>query len=481
MWRNAPGHEHCDYVDEGPETHVVRCDDGSLPRTMDGRRPIASRPRAWIVPFRPVRCVDGEDANFYCPHCDWNDYYCLCAALKDVGTCRDADGTRYGRLVERRRRETSVFRVGDRESVSVAPAEKEEEGATAAADDDVGAKTAGGAARPVGRVGPIAVEGRTVAVDEGGELSDGQAMVGAVEVAEASASGDADRSDAGGSGAGRSGDVLLTAIPGYGRALTEEELMEWATAKEEGDVKVCCSWTAAPDAEDPRRATRRCCVWTRRDRRRRPRSPTLTMRAGAEFDDDYEHECTAECGARDEDRRCPLLLREAWKEREALALAGRAEALRRQWRQEIPPGILYSTRRYEETMRLAFDRCGRLLRQPADLDWVERAQTAIDVEAIEEDIVEAERELEWLRRNREAWEEAGREWDEIARAREETTRMLDEDPVCVDAVRETPKRRRRRIRQEVERLREDETLHYEPVLKRRKSDRPKKKAKRFKF
>lgn len=428
---------------------------------MDGRRPIASRPRAWIVPFRPISCTDVDDANFYCPHCDWNDYYCLCAALKDVGTCRDADGTRYGRLVERRRRETHVFRVGDRESVSVAPVAEEEE---KAADDYVGAKAATGAARPVGRAAAIVGEGRAVAVDEGGQLSTGQAMVGAIEVAEASASGAADRSDAGGQGAGRSGVVLLTtAVPSYGRALREEELYDWATAKEEGNVKVCCSWTAAPNEEDPKRASRRCCVWMK-ERKRRPRSPTLTMRAGAEWDDDYEHECDDECGAGDEDGRCPLLARETWKEREALLLAGRAEALRKQWRQEIPPGVLYSTRRYEETMRLAFNRCGRLLRQPADLNWVERAQAAIDVEAIEEDIVEAERELEERRR--------------LTREREEAIRAWDADAVRLAVERETPKRRKRRLRQEIERLREDETLHEELVL-RRVSNRPKKKPKRF--
>lgn len=441
MWRNAPGHESCDYVDEGPDTYVA-----ADPKTMDGRRPIASRPRAWIVPYRPVCCTDVADANFYCPHCDWNDYYCLCAALKAVGTDRDADGTRYGRLVERRRRETSVFRVGDRESVSVAPVEKETE-KEAAADDDVGAKAATGAARPVGRVGPIAVEGRAVAVDEGGELSTGQAMDGAIEMAEASASGAADRSDAGGSGAGRSGDVLLK-IPIYGRALTEEELLDWATAKEEGDVKVCCSWTAAPPEEDAKNASRRCCVWMRRANKR-PASPTLTMRAGAEFDDDWEHECDLEC---DDDDRCPLVARETWKEREALLLAGRAEALRKQWRTEIPPGILYSTRRYEETMRLAFDRCGRALRQPADLKWVERAQWAIDVESIEEEIAAAEKELEERRR--------------LLREREEAVRAWDADPVELDVVRETRSRRKRRIAQETERLREDETLHEELVLRR---------------
>lgn len=469
MWRNRAGHEDCDYVDEGPNVYVERCADGSLPRTMDGRRPIAARPRAWIVPFRPVSCTDREDANFYCPHCDWNDYYCLCAALKDIGTDRDADGTRYGRLAERRRRELHTFRVGDRDEMSVAPAEKGTEAEATA--DYVGAKTTGGAARSVGRAAPFAGEGGAVAVDEGGELQRGSSLVGTEQMDEASATGAGDRSDAGGSGAGRSGDVLLRRrIPGYGRELTERELCDWATAKEEGDVKVCCSWTAAAAAEDPREASRRCCVWVRRPKgggSRRPPSPTLTMRAGAEFDDDWEHECTRECGARDEDRRCPLLAREAWKEREALLLAGRAEALRKQWRMEIAPGILYSTRRYEETMRLAFDRCGRLLRQPADVAWVERAQSALDVESIEEDVAEAERELEERRR--------------LTREREEAIRAWDEDAVRLAVVRETPERRKRRIAQTVERLREDETLHEELVLRRRESKRAKKKPKRFNF
>lgn len=422
---------------------------------MDGRRPIASRPRAWIVPFRPVSCVDVEDANFYCPHCDWNDYYCLCAALKAVGTDADADGRRYGRLVERRRRETGVFRVGDGEEVRVAP--EEEEAAEEAGDDDVGTPVAAGDARPVGRVEPIVGEGRTVAVDEGGELSDGQALVGTIAVAEARPTGAAGGSDAGGSGAGRSGELLLTtAVPSYGRALADAELSDWATAKEEGDVKVCCSWTAAPnddeDEDSTTRATRRCCVWMRRRHGRRPRSPTLTMRAGAEWDDDYDHECSSECGARDEDRRCPLLARELWKEREALLLAGRAEALRKQWKREIPPGVLYSTRRYEETMRLAFDRCGRLLRQPVDMAWLERAQSAIDVEAIEEDVVVAERELEERRR--------------LVREREEAVAAWDRDFVQLSIERETKQRRKRRIAQEVERLHEDDRLHDELVLRR---------------
>lgn len=249
--------------------------------------------------------------------------------------------------------------------------------------------------------------------------------------------------------------------------------MEWGNAKESGDVKVCCSWTAAPNVEDPRRATRRCCVWTKKERKKRPRSPTLTMRVGAEFDDDYEHECSFECS---EATGCFHAVRESWVAREALRLAGRSEAIRRQWRTEIPPGILYSTRRYEETMRLAFNECGRLLRQPADLKWVERAQCSIDVDAIEEDIVVAERELEWLRRNREEWDETSREWDEIARAREETTRRLEEDPARLAVERETRSSRKRRIAQEVERLREDETLHDELVLRR-----PTKKAKKFNF
>lgn len=466
MWRNRVGHENCDYVDEGPNTYVTRCSDGSLPQTMDGRRPIAARPRAWIVPFRPVRCTDREDANFYCPQCDWHDYYCLCAALKDVGTCRDADGTRYGRMVERRRRELHTFRVGDRDEVPVAPAEEEKE-AEAATADYVGAETATGAARSVGRVGPFAREGGAVAVDEGGELSRGQALVGTEPMDEASTSGAAAGSDAGRQGAGRSGELLLTTrVPSYGRELKERELMDWATAKEEGDVKVCCSWTAATSyAEDPTEASRRCCVWVRRKKsnRRRPASPTLTMRAAAEFDDDWEHECDFECG---DDDRCPFVARESWKEREALLLAGRAEALRKQWRKEIPPGILYSTRRYEETMRLAFDRCGRLLRQPADRSWVERAQSALDIEAIEEDIVVAERELEERRR--------------VLREREAAVAAWDADAVRLAVETETPKRRKRRIAQQVERLREDETLHEELVL-RRVSARPKKKPKRFNF
>lgn len=465
MWRNRAGHESCDYVDEGPGTYVYRCRDGSLPQTMDGRRPIDARPRAWVVPVRPVRCVDDDEDRYYCPHCDWCDYYCLCAALKDVGTDRDADGTRYGRMVERRRRETRVFRVGDRESVSVAP--EEEEAATKrrrGCDDDVGTKTAAGDARPTGRVAAIARQGSAVAVDEGGELSTGQAVVGALPADEASERGAADGSDAGGSGAGVSGDAVLTSrIPSYGRALTEEELTDWTTAKESGDVKVCCSWTAAADCvDDPKEATPRCCVWVRRPKR--PRSPTLRARVDAAFDDDWEHECDANCS---EATGCHHAIREAWVAREALRLAGRTEALRKQWRQEIAPGVLYSTRRYEETMRLAFDRCGRLLRQPADLDWIRRAQAAIDIEAIDEDIVEAERELEERRR--------------LVREREEAIRAWDADPVELAVAKETPQRRRRRIAQTIERLGEDETLHDEPVLVKRTSQRPKKKPKRFNF
>lgn len=459
MWRNALGHERCDYVDEGPDTYVGRCSDGSVPRTMDGRRPIASRPRAWIVPYRPVSCTDPDDATFYCPHCDWNDYYCLCSALEVVGTGGDEDGTRYGRMVERRRRELHTFRVGDRDEMRIAP-EKEKEAEEAA--DYVGTETATGAARSTGRVGPIAREGGAVAVDEGGELSGGSSMVGTQSMDEASTSGAADRSDAGRSGVGRSGELLLTTrIPSYGRELKERELYDWATAKEEGDVKVCCSWTSYEDAaaatttEDD--AVRRCCVWVRRRPKRtngrRPASPTLTMRAGAEFDDDWEHECTRECDG--DDRRCPLVAREAWKERQALLLAGRAEALRKQWKKEIPPGILYSTRRYEETMRLAFDRCGRLLRQPADLNWVERAQTALDIEAIEEDIVVAERELEERRR--------------LVRDREAAVAAWDaEGHAALDVVRETAHRRKRRI-------------GHDDELERRVSRRPKKKPKRFNF
>lgn len=464
MWRNRVGHENCDYVDEGPETYVERCSDGSLPQTMDGRRPIAARPRAWIVPYRPVSCVDREDANFYCPHCDWNDYYCLCAALKDVGTGRDADGTRYGRMVERRRRELHTFRVGDRDAVSIAPAEKEGE-AEAATADYVGTSTATGAARSVRGAAPFAREGGAVAVDEGGELPRGSSLVGAQPMDEASPSGAGDRSDAGGQGAGRSRDVLLTTkVPSYGRELCERELMDWATAKESGDVKVCCSWTAATSyAEDPKEATRRCCVWMRRSAKKRPPSPTLTMRAGAEFDDDWEHECDAGCS---EATGCHHAIREAWVAREAALLAGRAEALRKQWKTEIPPGVLYSTRRYEETMRLAFDRCGRLLRQPVDLNWIERAQSALDIESIEEDIVEAERELEERRR--------------LVREREAAVAAWDADAVRLAVEKETPQRRKRRIAQEVERLREDETLHDELVL-RRVSKRPKKKPKRFNF
>lgn len=204
-------------------------------------------------------------------------------------------------------------------------------------------------------------------------------------------------------------------------------------ARSEGDVKVCCSWTAAPADDDPKRATGRCCVWVR-PTGRRPRSPTL-------------------------------LARETWKEGEALALANRAMALRLQWRAEIPPGVLYSTRRYEETMRLAFDRCGRLLRRPADLDWVERAQAALDIEAIEEDIADAEKELEERRR--------------LTREREEALRAWDADPVYMDVAKETKKSRKRRVAQQVERLREDETLLDELVLRR--GTRSRKKPKRFRF
>lgn len=367
--RARPGHENCDYVHEGDDAYYDRS-----VNTLDGRRPIANRPRAWIVPFRPV--VDAAaDTNVYCSECDWNDYYCLCSAARLVGTEDDRDGSRYDRLEERRSRQTAVFGFGDRRIAATTAAQ--EEAPNERRDVVVGAETTGRSTPNDGGAGPEAEGGGTLAVDEGtdGANDPERWLSKAIGMAAAGSLQHSDGSDAGGPSHGRSRDD----------ALDEEELLEWAADRDEGRVKVCCSWTAASESDEedlrsnPSCWERRCCVWIRKT----PRSPPPTDNEGC------------------------------WKRKIVERQLKRGEALRKQWRTPLAPGILYSTKRYEETLKTAIDRCGKCLRTAsADDDWIARAQAAVDLELLDEELTKAEADYAACKRLTQESEEEVRLWEE---------------------------------------------------------------------
>lgn len=406
--------------------------DQDAARTLDGQRPIGTA-KPWISPRRPNRrskAVDSADDDFYCPDCDWQQYYCLCAAATSV------DGAEYWEMAARRAQETGLYgfehgreRRGLRATVDRRPTtvEAEEE-----KTDDDGASSVGRSQVVSTTDGDGSVDGRTVAVDEGGDgrSSVGTALEGEIALATTSQGVVGAGGDDGRTSVGRQAnddddddDVLLMRRPTtttswqttHAGDWTDEELAEFAESFDAGDVRVCCQWTAhrrytQEDEDDmeanPHEWERKCCVWIRRGERgdssEEESSSLLGKRRSSNSDDDDEEETEDEEEEEDwtqpwdadevpdDDDRSSTPIPDVALQSEPLSvkLGRRPYRSPYSWRSPSVGGILYTT------MTTTTPRRSRRLSAKEDADWTRRAQAAIDEEAALDDrIRDAEEEL----------------------------------------------------------------------------------------
>lgn len=408
--------------------------DQDAARTLDGQRPIGTA-KPWISPRRPNRrskAVDSADDDFYCPDCDWQQYYCLCAAATSV------DGAEYWEMAARRAQETGLYgfehgreRRGLRATVdrtrptTTTTVEAEEEEKT----DDDGASSVGRSQVVSTTDGDGSVDGRTVAVDEGGDgrSSVGTALEGEIALATTSQGVVGAGGDDGRTSVGRQAnddDVLLMRRPAatttswqttHAGDWTDEELAEFAESFDAGDVRVCCQWTAhrrytQEDEDDmeanPHEWERKCCVWIRRRGERgesseeESSSSLLGKRRSSDGDDDDEEETEEdwtqpwdadEVPDDDDDRSSSTPIPDVALQSEPLSLKLGRRPYRSpySWRSPNVGGILYTTTTMTTTPRRSRRLCAK-----EDADWTRRAQESIDEEAALDDrIRDAEEEL----------------------------------------------------------------------------------------
>lgn len=411
--------------------------DQDAARTLDGQRPIGTA-KPWISPRRPNRrskAVDGADDDFYCPDCDWQQYYCLCAAATSV------DGAEYWEMAARRAQETGLYgfehgreRRGLRATVDRRPATTTTTEAEEEKTDDDGASSVGRSQVVSTADGDGSVDGRTVAVDEGGDgrSSVGTALEGEIALAATSQGVVGAGGDDGRTSVGRQtnddDDVLLMRRPAtdtswqttHAGDWTDEELAEFAESFDAGDVRVCCQWTAhrrytQEDEDDmeanPHEWERKCCVWIRRGERRwssssssssssedEESSSLLGKRRSSNSNDDDEEETEDEeedwtqPWDADEvpDDRSPTPIPDVALQSEPLSvkLGRRPYRSPYSWRSPNVGGILYTTATATTPRR------SRRLSAKEDADWTRRAQESIDEEAALDDrIRDAEEEL----------------------------------------------------------------------------------------
>lgn len=399
--------------------------DQDAARTLDGQRPIGTA-KPWISPRRPrnkqsgrVLFADAAD-DFYCPDCDWQQYYCLCAAATSV------DGAEYREMAARRAQETGLYgfeqrgreRRGLRATVeaTTATTKDDEEKKT----DDDGASSAGRSQVVSAAGGDGSVGGRTMAVDEGGDgrSSAGAALEGEIALVATSPRGTSAGRDDGRTSVGRQqdeDDVLVMRRPTtttssswqtmHAGDWTDEELAEFADSFDAGDVRVCCQWTAhrrytQEDEDDmeanPHRWERKCCVWIRRGPssllgKRRP--PSSSSSSSDEEEEDDEEDWTEPWQpdeVPDDDPKPPKPDVVVPSEPLAVKLERRPYRSPYAWRSPNVGGILYTT----TTAATTTPRRSRRLSTKEEADWRRRAQEAIDdEEALDERIREAEEEL----------------------------------------------------------------------------------------
>lgn len=402
--------------------------DQDAARTLDGQRPIGTA-KPWISPRRPNKssrafAVDSADDDFYCPDCDWQQYYCLCYAATTV------DGAEYWEMAARRAQETGLYgfehhgrqRRGLRAAVDRTTTVEAEEKKT----DDDGASSVGRTQVVSTTGGDGSVDGRTVAVDEGGDgrSSVGTALEGEIALATTSqrvvgAGGDDGRTSV---GRQTNDQVLLIRRPiattswqtTHAGDWTDEELAEFAESFDAGDVRVCCQWTAhrrytQEDEDDleanPHEWERKCCVWIRRERdssscEEDSSSSSLLGKRRSSNSDDYEDDDDEDCWTEpwdpdevpdDDDRSTATPIPDIALQSEPLSvkLGRRPYRSPYSWRSPDVGGILYTTTTMTTTPRRS-----RRLSAKEDADWTRRAQEAIDEEAaLDERIRDAEEEL----------------------------------------------------------------------------------------
>lgn len=369
--------------------------DADAARTLDGRAPV-DRPYVWICPRRPT--VDNASQRYYCPECDWSDYYCLCSTLKAVGPC----DSRLLALEKRREEETGL--VGytvDRCSAAVRGGRRGGASTTERVlhrttwpDVDDGTPAAGRhTLQPAGRrVG--SGQGGAVAVDEGGDGgSTEQTMGGAKSMATTGQRDDADGSDAGRSCHRRTRDVLLTVEDLVNAGCEDvndaefsddEELELFLKAYDEGQVRICCEWTAAPlstddDQQEP--YARKVAVW------KRPWAAVAdTTLEEMDMDDDDDEDLTRALDEWEEESAVAEAVDRAIEEHYALEETSPAspppppppedenDASSSNWKTPRN-AILYTTRRWD-----VVPRASKRLEAKEHARWVAAAQQSIDAE-----------------------------------------------------------------------------------------------------
>lgn len=397
-------------ITETPNDAATRNADAA--RTLDGRVPV-DRPYVWICPRRPTIAVPDDDAinRYYCPECDWCDYYCLCSTLKTVGPCN----SRLLALEQQREKETGL--VGY--TVDRNPAGGRGRGRRTGDDDDDrqstvlcrttwpdvddGASSAGRHTLQSAGRGVGAGQGGTVAVDEGGDGgSTEQTLEGAKSMATTGQRDDADGSDAGGSCRRRTRDVLLRVEDlvnagceddNEAEFSDDEELELFLKAYDEGQVRICCEWTAAAltseGADGGGPYTRKVAVW------KRPWAEAPAANKRRKDDDDSDDAMDDDD---DEDLTRAL---DDWEQREEDEVNEQQQEERREEEEgeatkETPASpppppddekttasswktprnvILYTTRRWE-----LVPRASKRLEAKEHARWVARAQQSIDAE-----------------------------------------------------------------------------------------------------
>lgn len=389
-------------ITETPNDAATRNADAA--RTLDGRVPV-DRPYVWICPRRPTVATQGNDVDnasqrYYCPECDWSDYYCLCETLKTVGPCN----SRLLALEQQREKETGL--VGY--TVDRNPAGGRGRGRGGGDDDrqqttvlcrttwpdvDDGASFAGRRTMQSAGRGVGAGQGGTVAVDEGGDgWSTEQSLEGAKSMATTGQRDDAGGSDAGGSCHRRTRDVLLRVEDlmnagceddNEAEFSDDEELELFLKAYDEGQVRICCEWTAAAltseGADGGGPYTRKVAVW------KRPWAEAAAANKRRKDDDDSDEDDAMD----DDDDEDLTRALDEWEQQD------QQEEEKKETPASPPPPppdddektttasswktprnvILYTTRRWE-----LVPRASKRLEAKEHARWVARAQQSIDAE-----------------------------------------------------------------------------------------------------
>ena len=243
-------------------------------RTLSGGTPIG-KARAWICPVRPraSRAPGSRDnaaERYYCPTCDWCDYYCLCGV-------RAAGDRRKARLMaERREREVGLYGFGRPGGTATSAAFNQETssgGEEESAPVDDGTTLSGRLARRMGGASRRDEQGRGLAVDEAGDGQARSVLGRALQTVQARKAAARDGSRSAGEGCGGPRRLCVDERARHPRKQTlepREDFSQWSDRDLAafGLAFDVGAMSAADEAEleaRPERWPKRCCVWIRRD------------------------------------------------------------------------------------------------------------------------------------------------------------------------------------------------------------------------